>query len=85
MDPGIPQDALIQVSHALGIWVPRLRQQHLSSPENLRRGGASWGLRREVPEQERGEGWSWGKPRGSPRYLEGGAYVSIGWCSGGGS
>lgn len=66
MDPGIPQDALIQVSHALGIWVPRLRLQHLSSPENLRRGGASWGLRREVPEQEGGEGWSWGKPGGSP-------------------
>lgn len=43
MDPGVPQNALIQVSHTLGRLVLRFRLQHLSTPQDLRRGGASWG------------------------------------------
>lgn len=55
MDPGVPQNALIQVSHTLGRLVLRFRLQHLSTPQDLRRGGASWGRGLGgVPEQEAG-------------------------------
>lgn len=54
MDPGISQDALIQVSHTLDHFVLRLRLQHLSMAQDLWRGGASGGGAREVPAQEAG-------------------------------
>lgn len=52
MDPGVPQDALIQVSHALCRCIPRLGLQHLPTPQDLW-GGALRRARpqREVPEQ----------------------------------
>lgn len=52
MDPGVPQDALIQVSHAHCRSVPRLRLQHLAAPQDLWMGGASRGAGLgEGPEQ----------------------------------
>lgn len=35
MDPGVPQDALIQVSHALCRCIPRLGLQHLPTPQDV--------------------------------------------------
>lgn len=36
MHPGVAQDALVQVSDALGFQVLRLGLQHLSPPQDLR-------------------------------------------------
>lgn len=57
MDPGIPQNALVQVSYTLGRLVLWFRLQHLSLTQDLRRGGASWGQGLGSLSRRRGESW----------------------------
>lgn len=57
MDPGIPQNALVQVSYTLGRLVLWFRLQHLSLTQDLRRGGALWGWGLGGLRRARGESW----------------------------
>lgn len=47
VDPGVPQDAFVQVPHTFNSLVPGLRLQHFSAPQDLQmegRGRRKWGV-----------------------------------------
>lgn len=57
MDPGIPQNALVQVLNTLDRLVLWFRLQHLSLTQDLRRGGALWGRGLGSLSRRWGESW----------------------------